>query len=173
MFADNPEAPSPVFEALITPYRSLSRKGVATLVAVLCVFTVLIAVRFWFLGAWPVVLFSVIEVPLVVLLLWLNMRRGRVSEMILIDTRDVRVTRTDGAGRRVSFTLPLAWLRVDHDTSRGTSRLLLRSRGIEREVGGFLHDVDREALYHALAEAMHTVRNPSFDNPQLREGMDV
>lgn len=173
MSADLPQTPPPVFQAVIAPYRSLTRKGVITLLAVLSFFTALIIARFWLLGAWPVVLFSGIEVPLVIVLLWVNMRRARVSEMILLNPTELRVTRTDWAGRRTVFSLPAAWLRVDHDTAHGASRVLLRSRGVVREIGGFLHEEDREALYHALAEAMHTVRNPLFDNPQLRDEPDA
>jgi len=160
---------APVFQALITPYRSLTRNGVTTLLVVLSLFAGLIVLRFWLLGAWPVVLFSVLEIPLVAFLLWLNFRRGRAREMILIDQQSVQVTRTDWRGRRSRFALPVAWLRVDHDTQRGASRILLRSRGKTREVGGFLHEPERESLYKALVEALFALRNPRFDNPQLRD----
>ena len=56
------------FEAFIVPYRSLTRKGVMAVVAVLLAANAAVALRFWLLGAWPVVAFSLFEVPLAVLL---------------------------------------------------------------------------------------------------------
>lgn len=166
---DDADRPPPIFEASIGPHRSLGRMGVVVLLSVLTLFVSLIGVRFWLLGAWPVALFSLLDVPLAVLLLWLNMRSRKTNEMILVTSRDVTVTRTEWTGRQTTVRMPSAWLRVDQETTRGTTRLLLRTHGAEWEVGGFLHEADRESLFTALRAAIHTVRNPSFDNPQLRD----
>ena len=106
----------PVFEALLVPYRSLSRKGVAAVIALLAVISSTVAIRFWLWGAWPVVLFSLLEVPLVVLMLAINMRRARASEMIMLTAHQLTVVRTDPSGRRKQDLLPVAWLRVDLDS---------------------------------------------------------
>jgi uncharacterized membrane protein len=169
MTADPADTP-PVFEASIVPYRSLQPKGVAALLGVFTLFVSLIAARFWWLGAWPVVLFGALEVPLVVVLLWLNMRSRRANEMILMTSRHVTVTRTDSMGRRETFSMPTAWLRVDQEMTNGASRLMLRSHGAAQEVGSFLHETDRESLCQALRDAVRAVHNPRFDNPQLRDG---
>ncbi|HVY17065.1 MAG TPA: DUF2244 domain-containing protein [Rhodopila sp.] len=169
MTADSPETQQTIFEASIVPYRSLGRKGVFVLVGVLTVLVTLIITRVLLIGAWPVALFSGVEVPLLILLLWLNMRARRISEMIIVTARDVTVTRTDWTGRRSTFQMPAGWLRVDRQLTAGASRLLLRAHGTEREVGGFLHEADRESLYRGLRDALHSIRNPSFDNPQLRD----
>lgn len=169
MTVESAEASPPIFEAFIVPHRSLGRTGLIVLPAVMAAFVCLIVLRFWLIGAWPVAFFSVLDVPLVIFLLWLNMRDRRISEMILVTEQDVTVTRTDWAGRRTSFRMPCGWLRVDQQTTSGTSRLLLRARGTEQEVGGFLHEADRQSLYVALRDALHSARNPSFDNPQLRD----
>src|ERR1700693_6080832 len=91
---------APVFEALIVPYRSLTRKGVMAVVAVLLAANAAVALRFWLLGAWPVVAFSLLEVPLAVLLLSINLRRARASELIMLNATALTVIRTDPAGRR-------------------------------------------------------------------------
>jgi uncharacterized membrane protein len=169
MKQDDTDTLVPVFEASIGPYRSLGRKGVVALLTLFTLFATLIGVRFWFLGAWPVVLFSLLEIPLVVLLLWLNMRARRTNEMILVTACELTVTRTEWTGRRTTVRMPTAWLRVDQETTGGATRLLLRTHGVEWEVGGFLHEAERESLFTALRGAMHTIRNPSFNNPQLRD----
>jgi uncharacterized membrane protein len=161
--------PAPVFEALIVPYRSLTRKGAVLVVGGLLVATLAGALRLWLLGAWPVAAFSLIDVPLFVVLLAINQRRARASELIMLDATQLTVIRTDAAGRRSQDSLPAAWLRVELDTGRGIPRLILSSHGRNCEVGAFLHEPDRVSLFAALESAVHQARNPRFDNPQLRQ----
>jgi uncharacterized membrane protein len=159
----------PVFEALIVPYRSMTRRGIAVVGSTLLALSMAVSFRFLVLGAWPVLVFSLLEVPLVGLLLAINLRRARASELILLDRQTITVTRTDPRGRRQSFSMPAAWLQVRLETSSGGSRIVIASRGSAREIGAFLHEPDRSSLFEALSRAMHEVRNPSFDNPQLSE----
>jgi uncharacterized membrane protein len=161
--------PAPVFEALIVPHRSLTRKGVMTVVIILLVFSAAIALRFLLLGAWPVAAFSLLEVPLVGVLLAINMRRARASELIMLNTQEITVTQIDSAGRRKQVSLPSAWLRVQLEVGRGIPRVMLSSHGRDCEVGAFLHEPDRLSLFDALRDAIHNIRNPHFDNPQLRD----
>ena len=157
-----------VFEALIVPHRSLSPRGVGTLIVVLMVLLALVALRCWLLGAWPVVICSLLEVPLVVLLLAINIHRARASELILLNTQELTVIQVDPKGRRASFSLPAAWLRVDHEDTKGASRIVVTSRGRAREIGAFLHETEKQSLVKALGDALHDVKHPWFDNPQLR-----
>ena len=157
-----------MFEALVVPHRSLSPRGVATLIVVLMVLLALVALRCWLLGAWPVVICSLLEVPLVVLLLAINIHRARASELILLNTQELTVIQVDPKGRRISFSLPAAWLRVDHENAEGASRVVVKSRGQAREIGAFLHEAEKQSLAKALNIALHDVKHPWFDNPQLR-----
>jgi uncharacterized membrane protein len=165
-----PSVRVPVFEALIVPHRSLTRKGIVTVVAVLSALTAAIALRFWLLGAWPVVLFSLFEIPIVILLLAINLRRARASELIMLDSHELNVIRTDPNGRRRQDSLPAAWLQVNLESGRGIPRVVARSHGRGCEVGGFLHEPDKISLFQALRDALHRIRNPRFENPQLRDG---
>ena len=160
---------APVFEALIVPHRSLTRRGVMTVVIVLTVFSTAVALRFLLLGAWPVAAFSLLEVPLVGGLLAVNMRRARASELIMLNAEEITVIQTDPAGRRKQVSLPSAWLRVQLDAGRGIPRVMLLSHGRDCEIGAFLHEPDRLSLFDALRDAVHGIRNPRFDNPQLRD----
>lgn len=162
-------AQAPVFEAFIVPYRSLTRKGVLVVVAAMTVLTTAVALRFWLLGAWPVVVFSAVEAPLVLLLLMINLRRARASELIMLSAQALTVVRTDPAGRRQQASLPSAWLRIDLYSGRGIARVMLSSHGRDCEVGAFLHEAEKLSLFAALSEALRDLRHPRFDNPQLRE----
>ena len=159
---------APVFEALIVPHRSLTRKGVLTVIGILMAFSAAVALRFLLLGAWPVAAFSLLEVPLIGVMLAINIRRARASELIMLNTEAITVIRTDPSGRRNQVSLPSAWLRVQLDAGRGIPRVMLSCRGRDCEVGAFLHEPERLSLFDALRDAVHDVRNPRFDNPQLR-----
>ncbi|MDR3532784.1 MAG: DUF2244 domain-containing protein [Rhodopila sp.] len=160
----------PVFEALIVPHRSLTRKGIALLVAAFVALSVAMALRFWLLGAWPVVAFTLAEVPLAILLVAINLRQARASELIMLTAYEVTVIRTDPAGRRQQVSLPSDWLRVDLEAAGGASHVMLSSRGRGCEIGSFLHEPDKKSLFEGLREALYRIKNPRFDNPQLREG---
>ncbi|HEY4044704.1 MAG TPA: DUF2244 domain-containing protein [Rhodopila sp.] len=160
---------SPVFEALIVPHRSLTRAGLAVVLGVLMVGTTAVALRFWLWGAWPVVAFSFIDVPLLVALLAINQRRARASELIMLDSTQLTVTRTDWKGRRKQDSLPAAWLRIDLDATKGIPRVVLSSHGRLCEIGAFLPEPDKMSLFDALRRAIYHAANPRFDNPQLRD----
>jgi uncharacterized membrane protein len=162
-------ADHPVFEALLTPHRSLSRGGAIMVTGAVLLGTTAFSLCFWLLGAWPIVLFSMIDVPLIMLLLALNFRRARASECVMLTQAVLTVIQTDPRGRRQQISVPTAWLRVSLQEEHGASHIVMLSRGRSYEVGAFLHDQDRLALYTALRDALYDVRNPRFDNPQLRE----
>jgi uncharacterized membrane protein len=161
-------ADAPVFEALLVPHRSLTRRGRATVLTALVVASCALALRFWLLGAWPVVVFSFVDIPLLIALLALNQRGARASELIMLDAAQLTVVRTDPAGRRKQEALPAAWLRIKLESAGGVPRLILSSHGRNCEVGAFLHEPDKLSLFEALRDALHRLKNPRFDNPQLR-----
>lgn len=160
-----PDAVPPVFEAVIVPHRSLGRRGSLLLVSAIGLCSAGIALRFWFIGAWPVMAFSGVEVVLVVSLLAMNFRHARAHELITLNPAEITVVQTDHRGRRQSFSLPSAWLQVTLETpdDRGC-RLLLRSHGRGREVGALLHTPEKQSLFEALRDALHRLRQPNFDN---------
>ena len=161
-----------VFESFLVPYRSLSRSGVKSVIAVAAIASWAVALRFWLWGAWPVAMFSLAEVPLLGVLLAINFKQARASESITLNAEQLTVIRTDPAGRRRGFAMPSAWLRVDLNGGSGLSRLIVRSHGRGCEIGAFLHEPDRLTLYASLRDALHRIRNPRFDNPGIldREG---
>lgn len=159
-----------LFQAVIVPHRSLTPRGMRAVVALMLGCTALILLRVWLIGAWPVMAFSGIEIGLAVGLLRLNARRARASELVILTEGGLSVTRTDTAGRRVECRLPAAWLNVVLEERPGqVPRLLLASREAREEVGAVLGEAEKRDLAGALQGALWRMRNPVFDNPQLRE----
>ena len=130
----------------------------------------LIGLRFWMIGAWPVLPFGIAEVGLVLVMLRVNARQARGSELILLSETELRIVRTDPAGRRRERTIPSTWLSVILQERDGrVPRLLLSRYGVSEEIGVALGEAEKRDLAGSLREALHRARNPIFDNPQLRE----
>ena len=159
------------FEAVIIPHRSLTRAGLQWLVGVICLLSAFISLGLWFIGAWPVIGFNGAEITLAIVLLRRNARASRASEMLLLSDDGLRIIRTDMGGRRVERTLQSAWLRAGLEERPGRAPALwLSDRGSRMEVGAELGEDEMRDLAAALKLALHRHRNPTFDNPQLRDG---
>ena len=130
----------------------------------------LIGVRFWMLGAWPVLPFGALEVGLVVVMLRVSSRQARGSELILLNETELRIVRTEPSGRRREKAMSSAWLSLLLEERNGrVPRLLLSRYGISEEIGRVLGEAEKRDLAACLARALHRARSPVFDNPQLRE----
>ncbi len=161
--------PTPEFEAVIIPHRSLTRAGLQWLVGFICLLSTMISIGLWYIGAWPVIAFNGAEIALAVVLLRRNARASRASELLLLSDEGLRVVRTDMGGRRVERSLQPAWLRAELEERPGRAPALwLSDRSGRMEVGAELGEAEKRDLAAALAQALHRHRNPVFDNPQLR-----
>jgi len=158
-----------LFEAVIVPHRSLSSRGMVVLLTVIAALCALTALRFWLIGAWVVIGFSVVEVGLAMALLQLNARRAKASELVLLRPSTLEVIRVDERGRRRTRQLDAAWLNVVLEEEPGRiPRLVLAARGVREEIAAALGEVEKRDLAAALSAAVHRARHPLFDNPQLR-----
>ncbi len=158
-----------VFEAMIVPHRSLSPRGLAVLIALISLQCALIVLRFWLIGAWPVAGFGVVEIGLAIFLLRLNAHRARASELILLCENALRIVRTDRRGRKQQRVLAVGWLNAVLEEPLGqVPRLVLVARGVREEIATTLGEAEKRDLWLALRDALHRLRNPRFDNPQLQ-----
>jgi uncharacterized membrane protein len=130
----------------------------------------LIGARFWMLSAWPVLPFGALEVGLVVVMLRVNVRQARGSELILLSETELRIVRTEPSGQRREKVLPSGWLTVWLEERDGrVPRLMLSRYGMNEEIARALGEAEKRDLAACLTRALHRSRNPVFDNPQLRE----
>jgi len=163
------DAANVLFEAVIVPHRSLSRRGLGLLLAAISVICCANAAVFIRIGAWPVGGFTGAELLLAAVLLRINATAARASEMLLLTPGELRIVRTDPKGRRQERVLSPAWLTVQFEERPGrVSGLWLGTRGAREEIGRSLGEAAKRDLAFALEDALHRWRNPRFDNPQLR-----
>jgi uncharacterized membrane protein len=159
-----------IFEAVIVPHRSLSRRGLRILLGAITLICTINAAVFIRLGAWPVGGFTGIELLLAAVLLRLNATSAKASELLLLTQDALRIVRTDPKGRRAERVLSPAWLTVTLEERPGrVPGLWLGTRGEREEVAKVLGEAEKRDLARALSEALYRWRNPLFDNAQLAE----
>lgn len=166
------QAETILFQAVSTPHRSLSDRGMRWLCLLAVPGVGLPALLFTVLGAWPVLGFAGLELAAVLGLLAAHRRwTARQVEMVLLTPELLRVTAADGRGGRQEVTLEPYWARVELADRAGTTPAVrLSSRGHSVEIGRFLSAAERAELAEAIGGALRRFRSPDFDNPQLRDG---
>jgi uncharacterized membrane protein len=162
-------AAPPLFEAVIVPHRSLSRRGLNRLILAIAALCCVNATVFIHIGAWPVGGFTGVELLLAAVLLRVNSFGARASEKLVLTPAALCITRTSPRGARVETVLPPGWLNVEFVERPGrVSALLLVSHGVREEIGKSLGEEPKRELGRSLDAALRGWRNPVFDNPQLR-----
>tara|TARA_R110002110_G_scaffold415612_6_gene652032 strand:- start:53884 stop:54363 length:480 start_codon:yes stop_codon:yes gene_type:complete len=150
----------PIFDAVLTPHRSLSPQGVRYLLFGMAGMLTLVGAFFTAQGAWPVLPFFSCEI----LLFWwafrANARDGRRFEHLRLtpDAMTVARVRPSGQTQEHKFAPP-HWLAVEL-TPRpgGDNELRLASHGRSLKVGGFLTPEERDDLATALRDALKKLR---------------
>jgi uncharacterized membrane protein len=162
-------ADAPVFQAAIVPHRSLSRAGRISLLAAIGAICATIAGLFVHFGAWPVSGFAGAEWLLAAVLMRSNVRAARSSELVLLHPSALRILRTAPDGKQHERVLQPAWLQLVLEDRPGRApRLVLQSGREREEIASSLGEAQKRDLAAALAQALDRLRNPTFDNPQLR-----
>ncbi len=153
----------PVFEALLTPHRSLSPRGFVFLMSGIAGVAFAAGLAFFLLGAWPVVGFMGLEVLLVYGAFRINYRRANAFERLELTPERLTVRKVNHYGEETSFGFQPAWLKVEiADPPEPDSPLCLRSHGRSLTIGGFLSAEERLALANTLRRELAKLREPMF-----------
>ena len=160
-------APAPVlFEARLTPYRSLPPAAFTILMAAVVAvafFAGAVSVAF---GAWPVTGFCGVELLLFYWLFRLNYRSAAgQSEWIRLTADRLEVIRRERGRETGRWVLQPYWLSVqlEGSDSHAAGAVLLRSHGRTLAIGRFLSPEERLRLKEALALALSRAREPGLD----------
>jgi uncharacterized membrane protein len=159
-----------LFEAVSTPSRSLSARGMRLLCILSAAGAAVPGGFFLLLGAWPVLGFLGVEVVGVLALIALHRRWSAAArEVVQLTEGALRITTANGRGGCRETVLEPYWTRVVVEEVAGSvPRLRLVQRSRQVEVGCFLSDGEKRDLGEALDAALRLYRTPKFDNPQLR-----
>jgi uncharacterized membrane protein len=159
--ADTPAAETPIFAAVLTPYRSLSPTGfmLFMMALVACSFTAGLA--FWLMGAWPIVGFMGLDIALVQLAFRMNYRAARVAEEINLTRDQLTVKKIAANGRLAEFAFNPYWARleVQRRPAIGVTRVSIASHGKRLDLAGFLGPAERESFASAFSAALAEARS--------------
>ena len=144
-----------LFDAVLTPYRSLSPRGFAILMGTAGAIGFVFGACFIMLGAWPIFGFCGAEWLLFYLFFRLNYRAARMHERIRMTHDVVTIERHDPRGKIQSWTFQPYWLRIEMDDPPAhESQLSLTSHGKRLTIGRFLSPPERYDLAQALRAAL-------------------
>ena len=150
-----------LFRAHLVPYRSLSRRAFRRIMVAVTLFSLTVSTMAFLAGAWPVFGFMGLDILLVYGALRVSYRRGRMSELLELDERVLTVERTDPRGRRRSWQLQPAWLKVElAEPILPQTPVVLRTHGKELPIGVFLQPEQRREIARDLRGALARWRQP-------------
>jgi uncharacterized membrane protein len=151
-----------LFRAVLSPHRSLSRRGFNILIACVGIVSFVVGTGFLLMGAWPVFGFFGLDAALVYFAFRRNYLDARAFEEINLSREELRIRRVSPLGREVQFSFDPYWTRLDVDRrSWGIAALALTSSGRRLRIGAFLSPDDRAAFADALSVALSTARTPA------------
>ncbi len=146
-------------DAVISPHRALSSRGLVILLAVLGTINALMALVFVIMGAGLVVPFLGLDMAAVALAFAVSNRRATDRERVRVSVNEIHVTKRDRGGERTVWTSPTIFTRVvfvDDEAGAGEVRLRLSDR--ETLVGAALSRPERLAFVRALEDAIRRAR---------------
>jgi len=146
------------------PHRSLPRKGFAAFI--LATFALITVPLYPLLGT--IVLWGLLPFLLLAVAgLWWGLERSyrdaRLTEELTIDPEQVRLCQTDPRGATREWDCQSYWTRAHMHVTGGPvpHYVTLAGKGREVEIGAFLSEDERKALYGELSEALaRAVRPP-------------
>jgi uncharacterized membrane protein len=150
-------------DAVITPNRSLSKRGFYWLIGGLIAFNALVASLMFALGALPVPPFLLLDVVGVLIAFRVSNRRAGQAERVRVSAEAVTVSHEFGAHARTVWTSPTAFTRVsvdrpgEHETR---VRLHLSQRALT--VGRALSPHERMDFAGALDDAIRKARSERY-----------
>ncbi|MCA3245827.1 MAG: DUF2244 domain-containing protein [Tagaea sp.] len=151
--------PTPLLDLTLRPHRSLSPRGFAWLMGLLCAVSFVAGLVFFLAGAWPVLGFLGVDVLLVWLAFRANYARGRQHERVVVYEDRLEIERVDPKGRIAVETWQPYWLKVDLAQRPGhPAAVRLRSHGKTTWLGAFLPIEEREPVARMIDEALARAR---------------
>lgn len=159
-------AERPVFDATITPHRSLGQDGFRLVMTLVCLVGVAASIPFMLLGAWPVAGFFGLDIVALFIAFKVNFNAARAFERIVVTPLEVLLRKVSHHGREKVWRSNPAWTRLERedDEDYGLLELSLVSRGRRTVIASALSPREREGFAQALGSALAKARRgPDFE----------
>lgn len=161
MAQSNPKSEEkPVFEAVITPHRSLSPRGLTFLMGFLVLVTTAVSIPFYLMGAWPVVGFLGLDVVLIYLAFRYHNATARAYERVVLTRLELLFRSVTWRGRMRERRFNPAWTRLERDEHPefGTEKLEIVQGRARVEIAAELGRAERAEFAAALQKALVDVK---------------
>lgn len=151
---------APVFEALLTPHRSLGRRGFVVLMVLFGGLCMVNGAVFVMAGAWPIFGFCGLDVVLLFGAFWLNYRAARAREEVSVSRTLLSIRKFAPSGKQTEYLFNPFWarFRVARHDEIGITGMRVSGEGRSTEIGSFLNPADRESFASAFSGALATVK---------------
>lgn len=151
------------FNAVVTPHRSLSRKGFIIVMSILMILNFSAGFLFLSRGAWPIFGFCSMDVALVYWAFQANYRAARAHETVQLSDDELRICRIDQRGRVRRVSLQPYWARLELvEEPDGATHLFVRSHGRGYELAHMLSPSERAGFARALQSALDAMKSRPF-----------
>lgn len=150
----------PVFEARLTPHRSLSPLGFRVVMALIVAGCAVQAVPLTLLGAWPVGWFFGLDVLALYICFRISFARTARAEEVLLMPSKLLIRKLGWRGdvRERVFNPFWVRLRTIEDEDYGVQRVLLEQRSEQVEIGAFLAPFEKADFARAFQSALTRLR---------------
>lgn len=151
------EPEAQVQELHLWPHNSLPQRGMAAFV--LATFTLILIPTLPLLGSvvlWGLLPFAMGAVWAMYFALRRNRRARQIIEVLTLDADETHLTRTDANGEVQEWDCNRYWTKVTKYDDEGPvpHYVTLKGKGREVEIGAFLSEEERIALYDDLTRAL-------------------
>jgi len=148
-----------LLDAILHPYRSLSRRGFAILMTAVALVGFTGGVAFVYLGAWPIAGFGIVELGLFYVMFRLSYRSAKLFERVRLTRHELTIERHEANGKIRQWQFQTYWLRVAmDDPPASNSQLTLSSHGRQLVIGSFLTADERADFARVLKTALADLR---------------
>ena len=157
---DKKAADEPIFQALLTPHRSLGRAGFIVLMGLLGIIWLGFGLVFLSIGAWPVFGFFGLDLLLIYIAFRLNYRAARAREEVSVSRTALDVVKVAPSGRRQEHHFNPFWarFRIARHEEIGITDMAIEGEGRKVPIGAFLNPDDRESFANAFGRALATAK---------------
>ncbi|WP_078708236.1 DUF2244 domain-containing protein [Consotaella salsifontis] len=154
------ESDEPIFQALLTPHRSLGRRGFTVLMIAVGLVSIACGLLFVLNGAWPIVGFFGLDAFLVWLAFRANYKAAAAREEVAVTRSQLSIRKISPKGDVREAHYHPFWARflINRHTEIGITRMAVAETNRATEIGGFLNPDDRETFATAFGRALATAK---------------
>lgn len=150
----------PLFAATLTPHRSLTPTGRRVVIGLTVGLLLVPGVLFYFAGAWPVMVFTTLDVLGIVVALLISMRAGKACEVLTLWPAQLELKKVDARGAEEVLVFVPRNVRfvIDRDYNERVTGLWLRDEPRRVALGAFLSAEEKLSLSKVFGTALRKAR---------------